>query len=206
MRGTLRCCCLIGLTVSNYFCSSPCHHVRDSKHTYISLLDLPPSNLPPLILKIPPLHRICLGSHLAGCMRADSTRRPRRAPVARAELISDAESDGVSFCTPESTDETCERRVQEGFIRAAAIEKSAGGTYIQVRLLFCVLVCGSSSLEKPWVCIHGRDPVCWQSCMIVTLHFQRGLARARSCHGACAKRGSREWNACRDRSADVLCK
>ncbi|KAI0760709.1 hypothetical protein C8Q74DRAFT_249760 [Fomes fomentarius] len=48
------------------------------------------------------------------------------------ELISDAESDGVSFCTPESTDETCERRVREGFIRATAIAKSADGTYIQI--------------------------------------------------------------------------
>ncbi|KAI0754100.1 hypothetical protein C8Q80DRAFT_1136930 [Daedaleopsis nitida] len=48
------------------------------------------------------------------------------------ELISDAESDGVAFCTPGSTEGTCERRFAEGFIRAAAISRSEDGSYIQV--------------------------------------------------------------------------
>ncbi|OJT07666.1 hypothetical protein TRAPUB_1465 [Trametes pubescens] len=48
------------------------------------------------------------------------------------ELISDAESDGVAYCTPESTDPACSKRVAEGFIRAAAVTTSDDGAYIQV--------------------------------------------------------------------------
>ncbi|KAI0687575.1 hypothetical protein C8Q76DRAFT_803516 [Earliella scabrosa] len=53
-------------------------------------------------------------------------------PNRAGELISDAESDGVAFCTPGSTDAACSQRVQEGFIRAAKVETSEDGGYIQV--------------------------------------------------------------------------
>ncbi|KAH9887986.1 hypothetical protein C8Q73DRAFT_767527 [Cubamyces lactineus] len=53
-------------------------------------------------------------------------------PDRPGELISDAESDGVSYCTPESTDSACPRRVQDGFIRAAAVTTADDGSYIQV--------------------------------------------------------------------------
>ncbi|KAI0330719.1 hypothetical protein GY45DRAFT_1323263 [Cubamyces sp. BRFM 1775] len=53
-------------------------------------------------------------------------------PDRPGELISDAESDGVSYCTPESTDSACQRRVQDGFIRAAAVTTADDGSYIQV--------------------------------------------------------------------------
>ena len=51
-----------------------------------------------------------------------------------AELVSDAESDGVAFCTPGSTDASCSGRLMDsGFIRAAAIERAGDGSWIQVR-------------------------------------------------------------------------
>ncbi|OSD05056.1 hypothetical protein PYCCODRAFT_1362845 [Trametes coccinea BRFM310] len=53
-------------------------------------------------------------------------------PDRPGELISDAESDGVSYCTPDSTDPACSKRVQDGFIRAAAVTTSDDGSYIQV--------------------------------------------------------------------------
>ncbi|KAI0367436.1 hypothetical protein BV20DRAFT_1045643 [Pilatotrama ljubarskyi] len=55
-------------------------------------------------------------------------------PDRPGELISDAESDGVAYCMPDtdSTDATCLRRVQDGFIRAAAVTTSDDGAYIQV--------------------------------------------------------------------------
>ncbi|KAJ2985830.1 hypothetical protein NUW54_g10015 [Trametes sanguinea] len=40
-------------------------------------------------------------------------------------------SDGVSYCTPVSTDPACSKRVQDGFIRAAAVTTSDDGSYIQ---------------------------------------------------------------------------
>ncbi|KAF7791717.1 hypothetical protein EIP86_002741 [Pleurotus ostreatoroseus] len=49
------------------------------------------------------------------------------------ELVSDAESDGVAFCTPGSTDASCSGRLmQRGFVRAAAIERAGDGAWIQV--------------------------------------------------------------------------
>ncbi|KAH9848752.1 hypothetical protein C2E23DRAFT_738830 [Lenzites betulinus] len=53
-------------------------------------------------------------------------------PNRPGELISDAESDGVAFCTPESADAGCSRRVSDGFIRAAAVTTADDGSYIQV--------------------------------------------------------------------------
>ncbi|OCH93986.1 hypothetical protein OBBRIDRAFT_770542 [Obba rivulosa] len=53
-------------------------------------------------------------------------------PSRSGELISDAESDGVAFCAPESTDSTCTQRFQDGFIRAASVTRSSDGAWIQV--------------------------------------------------------------------------
>ncbi|KAI0353876.1 hypothetical protein OH77DRAFT_1457380 [Trametes cingulata] len=53
-------------------------------------------------------------------------------PDRPGELISDAESDGVAYCTPDSTDAACARRVEDGFIRAATVTTSDDGAYIQV--------------------------------------------------------------------------
>ena len=57
-----------------------------------------------------------------------------------AELVSDAESDGVSFCSTESTDPGCANRqkVQDGFITAAAYAADPDGAWIQVGVLFCL--------------------------------------------------------------------
>ncbi|EMD32258.1 hypothetical protein CERSUDRAFT_126920, partial [Gelatoporia subvermispora B] len=53
-------------------------------------------------------------------------------PDRRGELISDAESDGVAYCTPGSSDSSCTQHFQEGFIRAASVTKSSDGAWIQV--------------------------------------------------------------------------
>ncbi|EIW54741.1 uncharacterized protein TRAVEDRAFT_95504, partial [Trametes versicolor FP-101664 SS1] len=53
-------------------------------------------------------------------------------PDRPGELISDAESDGVAYCTPDSASPACGKRVAEGFIRAAAVTTSDDGAYIQV--------------------------------------------------------------------------
>ncbi|OBZ65617.1 hypothetical protein A0H81_14428 [Grifola frondosa] len=53
--------------------------------------------------------------------------------LTRAELISDAENDGVAFCTPASS--SCPQRMQDGFIRAAAVAHADDGSWVQVRLL-----------------------------------------------------------------------
>ncbi|EKM57734.1 uncharacterized protein PHACADRAFT_26327 [Phanerochaete carnosa HHB-10118-sp] len=58
---------------------------------------------------------------------------PHILPTCIAELVSDAESDGVSFCTPASGDSTCAgRRMVEGFIVAAAVKHADDGSWIQV--------------------------------------------------------------------------
>ncbi|KAL1948723.1 hypothetical protein VTO73DRAFT_10529 [Trametes versicolor] len=54
-------------------------------------------------------------------------------PDRPGELISDAESDGVAYCTPDSASPACGKRVAEGFIRAAAVTTSDDGAYIQAR-------------------------------------------------------------------------
>ncbi|KAI0641410.1 hypothetical protein C8Q79DRAFT_990724 [Trametes meyenii] len=66
-------------------------------------------------------------------------------PDKAGELISDAESDGVAYCTPDSTDPTCSRRVAEGFVTAAAVTTADDGSYIQVT--GCLDV-GKSSLDS----------------------------------------------------------
>ena len=49
--------------------------------------------------------------------------------------MSDAESDGVAFCTPDSADGACHSSglsMQDGFIRGAAVESAPDGSWIQV--------------------------------------------------------------------------
>ncbi|KAH9926849.1 hypothetical protein B0H21DRAFT_700713 [Amylocystis lapponica] len=53
-------------------------------------------------------------------------------PANPGELISDAESDGVAFCTRSTTGSGCSRRMTDGFIRAAAVKHAADGSYVQV--------------------------------------------------------------------------
>lgn len=54
-------------------------------------------------------------------------------PDRQGELVSDAESDGVSYCAPTSGDSSCTgRRMQAGFITAAAVEHADDGSWIQV--------------------------------------------------------------------------
>ncbi|KAF5378881.1 hypothetical protein D9615_006852 [Tricholomella constricta] len=53
-------------------------------------------------------------------------------PNTPGELISDAEADGVSFCSPNSASPDCVNNFPEGFITAAAFEASDDGAYIQI--------------------------------------------------------------------------
>ncbi|KAI0090095.1 hypothetical protein BDY19DRAFT_887676, partial [Irpex rosettiformis] len=55
-------------------------------------------------------------------------------PSTNRELISDAESDGVSYCSHASTGDSCADRpkLPVGFITAAALNKSDDGSWIQV--------------------------------------------------------------------------
>jgi len=53
-------------------------------------------------------------------------------PGSPEELVSDAESNGISFCTSGSTDSSCTRRMQNGFITAAAVSRAEDGSWIQV--------------------------------------------------------------------------
>ncbi|GJE85408.1 hypothetical protein PsYK624_014870 [Phanerochaete sordida] len=54
-------------------------------------------------------------------------------PSRQGELVSDAESDGVSFCTPTSGDSSCTgQRMQGGFIVAAALQHADDGSWVQV--------------------------------------------------------------------------
>ncbi|RDB14970.1 hypothetical protein Hypma_016177 [Hypsizygus marmoreus] len=55
-------------------------------------------------------------------------------PNTPGELISDAESDGVSYCSPgaKSSSETCSNALPAGFITAAAVNHSDDGAYVQV--------------------------------------------------------------------------
>lgn len=49
------------------------------------------------------------------------------------ERVSDAEADGVSFCTPGTTSsDNCGRTLPDGFITAAVVERSDDGAWIQV--------------------------------------------------------------------------
>jgi len=48
------------------------------------------------------------------------------------ELISEAESDGKTFCTPGSGSGQCANRMQEGLITAAKVQKAEDGSFIQV--------------------------------------------------------------------------
>jgi len=55
-------------------------------------------------------------------------------PGRQGELVSDSESDGVSYCTPGSSDPTCANQIKMsvGFITAAAFEQATDGAWIQV--------------------------------------------------------------------------
>ncbi|TFY77701.1 hypothetical protein EWM64_g6313 [Hericium alpestre] len=53
-------------------------------------------------------------------------------PGAAGELVSDAEADGISFCTPGTADPSCTNRLPDGFITAAAISNADDGSWIQV--------------------------------------------------------------------------
>ncbi|TFY65825.1 hypothetical protein EVG20_g5267 [Dentipellis fragilis] len=48
------------------------------------------------------------------------------------ELVSDAEADGISFCTPGTADSGCTNRLPDGFITAATVAKADDGAWIQV--------------------------------------------------------------------------
>ena len=48
------------------------------------------------------------------------------------ELISEAESDGKTFCTPGSGSGQCVNRMQEGLITAAKVQKAEDGSFVQV--------------------------------------------------------------------------
>ena len=50
-----------------------------------------------------------------------------------AELVSEAESDGISFCASGSTEPSCGGRpiMQDGFITAAALKQDPDGKWIQ---------------------------------------------------------------------------
>ncbi|KIY49026.1 hypothetical protein FISHEDRAFT_73040 [Fistulina hepatica ATCC 64428] len=57
--------------------------------------------------------------------------------VLLAELVSDAEDDGVAYCTPAQAqandpEHPCTHVMQDGFVTAAAVETSPDGAYIQV--------------------------------------------------------------------------
>lgn len=54
--------------------------------------------------------------------------------INHAELISDAENDGVSYCTSDSAEGSCadRPRLPVGFITAAAMKESDDGSWIQV--------------------------------------------------------------------------
>ena len=49
-----------------------------------------------------------------------------------SESIADAETDGVTYCSFENKDPACTRRLEDGFIRAAAVTHSDDGAWIQV--------------------------------------------------------------------------
>ena len=48
------------------------------------------------------------------------------------ESIADAENDGITFCSFDSQTPTCTQRLQDGFIRAAAVTHSDDGAFVQV--------------------------------------------------------------------------
>ncbi|KAI0783736.1 hypothetical protein C8Q75DRAFT_795274 [Abortiporus biennis] len=53
-------------------------------------------------------------------------------PDKTSELISDAEADGTAFCSPAGAGEACGRRMNEGFITAAAVNRAEDGSWIQI--------------------------------------------------------------------------
>ncbi|KIY47349.1 hypothetical protein FISHEDRAFT_45528, partial [Fistulina hepatica ATCC 64428] len=58
-------------------------------------------------------------------------------PDQQGELVSDAEDDGVAYCTPAQAqandpEHPCTHVMQDGFVTAAAVETSPDGAYIQV--------------------------------------------------------------------------
>ncbi|KAI0690500.1 hypothetical protein C8T65DRAFT_711627 [Cerioporus squamosus] len=53
-------------------------------------------------------------------------------PNRPGELISEAESDGVAFCTPGSSDSSCTQSFRDGFVSAAKVATSDDGLWIQV--------------------------------------------------------------------------
>ncbi|KAL7277094.1 hypothetical protein ACG7TL_008939 [Trametes sanguinea] len=87
-------------------------------------------------------------------------------PDRPGELISDAESDGVSYCTPDSTDPACSKRVQDGFIRAAAVTTSDDGSYIQYPFFvaLCVYIAPATQALDPGV----FDPESVTGCLDVS--------------------------------------
>ncbi|RPD60303.1 hypothetical protein L226DRAFT_272877 [Lentinus tigrinus ALCF2SS1-7] len=53
-------------------------------------------------------------------------------PQRSSELVSDAESDGIAFCAPGSSDSSCTQHFEDGFVRTAKVTKSDDGSWIQV--------------------------------------------------------------------------
>ncbi|KAG6849237.1 hypothetical protein H0H93_010253 [Arthromyces matolae] len=62
-------------------------------------------------------------------------------PENPGELIGDAESDGVAFCSPSSDPSGCDgKKFPEGFVTAAAYTASEDGAYIQVRFVLLTFI------------------------------------------------------------------
>ncbi|KAI0290151.1 hypothetical protein BC826DRAFT_913626 [Russula brevipes] len=53
-------------------------------------------------------------------------------PARPGELISEAEEDAISFCTPGSSSDICRNRMPDGFITAASLAYADDKTWIQV--------------------------------------------------------------------------
>ena len=53
-------------------------------------------------------------------------------PFIITELVSDAETDAKSFCTPDGSSYLCKNRMPGGFITAAALAKASDDSWIQV--------------------------------------------------------------------------
>ncbi|KAI0041956.1 hypothetical protein FA95DRAFT_1500726 [Auriscalpium vulgare] len=53
-------------------------------------------------------------------------------PSRAGELVSDAEADGVAFCSPSSGEAQCTNRMPEGFITAAALTRADDDSWVQI--------------------------------------------------------------------------
>ena len=49
-----------------------------------------------------------------------------------SELVSDAEMDAVTYCTPGSSDDLCENRMPDGLITAASVARAEDDSWVQV--------------------------------------------------------------------------